>query len=82
MSQVVWHGRSVIRFRFGPDVLKWKECTTMHEYLRRGLLTSSFYHIVTGAALVLFSVVGRSNPIAAVSTKAFLCFYFNQLPCA
>lgn len=36
----------------------------MKEYLRRGLLSSSAYHIVTGAGLVLFSVIGKPSPIA------------------
>jgi hypothetical protein len=65
---------SDLRFRFGPDVLKWKECTTMREYLRRGLLTSSLYHIVTGAGLILFSAIGRPSPVAAVSTNAYVHF--------
>lgn len=38
----------------------------MKEYLRRGLLSSSAYHIVTGAGLVLFSVIGKPSPIATV----------------
>ncbi|KAH7883237.1 DnaJ-domain-containing protein [Phlebopus sp. FC_14] len=57
----------VVRFaydRFGPDVLHWKECNTMKEYLRRGLLSSVMYHVMTGAVLVLFSVVGKPSPIA------------------
>lgn len=37
----------------------------MKEYLRRGLLSSSAYHIVTGAGLVLFSVIGKPSPIAS-----------------
>jgi len=61
--------------RFGPDVLQWKECSTMKEYLRRGLLSSSAYHIVTGAGLVLFSVIGKPSPIASV------CVSFPLFPC-
>jgi len=65
---------SNLRCRFGPDVLKWKECATMREYLRRGLLTSSFYHIMAGAGLILFSIIGRPSPIAAVRTVSCLRF--------
>ncbi|KAG6828844.1 hypothetical protein H0H92_006603 [Tricholoma furcatifolium] len=60
----------VVRFaydRFGPDVLLWsKTCTTTREYIQHGLLQSSGYHIVVGAALIFWSLVGssRSNPVA------------------
>ena len=50
----------------------------MNEYLRRGLMTSSIYHIVSGAGLVLFSVVGRASPIAAVSTNTFCAFFLTS----
>ncbi|OAX42810.1 DnaJ-domain-containing protein [Rhizopogon vinicolor AM-OR11-026] len=72
----------VVRFaydRFGPDVLKWKECTTMREYLRRGLLTSSFYHIMTGAGLILFSAIGKPSPIAAWRYLLFLGLFASEL---
>jgi hypothetical protein len=44
----------------------------MKEYLRRGLVNSSMYHLMTGAGLVLFSVAGKPSPIAAVRVP--LCF--------
>lgn len=72
----------VVRFaydRFGPDVLKWKECTTMREYLRRGLLSSSLYHIMTGAGLILFSAIGKPSPIAAWRYLLFLCLFASEL---
>ncbi|KAG6865112.1 hypothetical protein C0991_005012 [Blastosporella zonata] len=56
----------VVRFaydRFGPDVLLWsKTCTTPREYIRRGLMQSSGYHIFVGAALTFWSFVGSSGP--------------------
>ncbi|KAG6335824.1 hypothetical protein ID866_3260 [Astraeus odoratus] len=61
--------------RFGPDVLRWKECSTMKEYLRRGLLNSSAYHVVTGAGLVLFSVIGRPSPIATWRYLLFIVMF-------
>lgn len=57
----------VVRFaydRFGPDVLRWKECNTMKEYLRRGLLSSLAYHVMTGVGLALVSMIGKPNPVA------------------
>ncbi|KAG1739109.1 DnaJ-domain-containing protein [Suillus paluster] len=72
----------VVRFaydRFGPDVLKWKECTTMREYLRRGLLSSSLYHIMTGAGLILFSAIGKPSPIAAWRYLLFICLFASEL---
>ncbi|KAG0708700.1 DnaJ-domain-containing protein [Suillus ampliporus] len=72
----------VVRFaydRFGPDVLTWKECTTMREYLRRGLLSSSLYHIMTGAGLILFSAIGKPSPIVAWRYLLFLCLFASEL---
>lgn len=57
--------------RFGPDVLRWQDCKTMKDYLRRGLLNSLPRHIITGIALFLFSVVGKQSPIAAVCICSF-----------
>ncbi|KIL00886.1 hypothetical protein PAXRUDRAFT_29508 [Paxillus rubicundulus Ve08.2h10] len=72
----------VVRFaydRFGPDVLRWKECNTMKEYLRRGLVNSSMYHLMTGAGLVLFSVVGKPSPIAAWRYLLFISMFALEL---
>lgn len=57
--------------RFGPDVLRWQDCTTTKDYLRRGLMNSLPRHIMTAVALFLFSVVGRRSPIAAVCMRPF-----------
>ncbi|KAL4071274.1 hypothetical protein V8B97DRAFT_1871187 [Scleroderma yunnanense] len=72
----------VVRFaydRFGPDVLQWKDCSTMKEYLRRGLLSSSAYYIVTGAALVLYSVIGKPSPIATWRYLLFIMMLALEL---
>ncbi|GLB37864.1 putative dnaJ molecular chaperone homology domain [Lyophyllum shimeji] len=56
----------VVRFaydRFGPDVLTWsQQCTTTREYIQHGLIRSSGYHIVVGAALIFWSFVRSSGP--------------------
>lgn len=57
--------------RFGPDVLHWQDCTTMRDYLRRGLMNWLLRHVMTGAALFLFSVVGKRSPVAAVCICSF-----------
>jgi len=57
--------------RFGPDVLRWRDCTTMKDYLRRGLLNSLPRHVMTGIALFLFSMVGKRSPVAAVCICSF-----------
>jgi len=59
----------VVRFaydRFGPDVLLWTDCVTTRDYFRRGLLSSSGYHIVSAVILVLLSAIGKPNPISSV----------------
>lgn len=57
--------------RFGPDVLQWRDCTTVKDYLRRGLLNSLPRHVMTGIALFLFSMVGKRSPVAAVCICSF-----------
>ncbi|KAF5384238.1 hypothetical protein D9615_003319 [Tricholomella constricta] len=59
----------VVRFaydRFGPDVLLWSQkCTTTREYILHGLTQSSGYHIVVGAVLVFWSLIGSSGTNSA-----------------
>jgi len=62
--------------RFGPDVLTWTQCTTAREYMQRGLLKSSGYHIVTGLALLFWSAIGQPSPAAFVS--CLLCDHHMQ----
>ncbi|KAF8663653.1 hypothetical protein AX16_000895 [Volvariella volvacea WC 439] len=50
--------------RFGPDVLSWKDCSTPREYLHRGLLQSSGYHITVGAGLLFWSAIGQPSPVS------------------
>ncbi|KAF7297922.1 J domain-containing protein [Mycena chlorophos] len=50
--------------RFGPDVLTWKHCTTVGEYLRHGLMQSIGYHAVTLIILVFWTAVGETSPVA------------------
>ncbi|KAF8554929.1 hypothetical protein OG21DRAFT_1484291 [Imleria badia] len=72
----------VVRFaydRFGPDVLRWRDCTTMKDYLRRGLLNSLPRHIMTGIALFLFSVVGKQSPVAAWRYLLFIGLFALEL---
>ncbi|KAG5650525.1 hypothetical protein H0H81_011930 [Sphagnurus paluster] len=61
----------VVRFaydRFGPDVLTWSQkCTTTRDYIQQGLLQSSGYHIVVGAALLFWSLIGSSSSANPVS---------------
>lgn len=53
----------------------------MREYLRRGLLSSSLYHVMTGAGLILFSAIGKPSPIVAVSTQDIYCAaHSDKLP--
>ena len=55
------------RRRFGADILNCKECVTQREFLTRGLIRSLGFHIVSGLALLFFSVIGKSSGVAFVS---------------
>jgi hypothetical protein len=56
--------------RFGPEVLLWSHCSTTREFIRTGLMQSSGYHIVVGAVLVFWSLVGAESPVSFVSLSS------------
>jgi curved DNA-binding protein CbpA len=68
----VWTGLNIDMFRslrFGPDVLSWREtCKTTHEFMYRGFMMSSGYHIVTGIALLFWSAIGQPSSVSFVRT--------------
>ncbi|KAF7980108.1 hypothetical protein HWV62_39517 [Athelia sp. TMB] len=49
---------------FGEDVLTWSHLSTRADYIQRGLMASSGYHISTFAALLFFGALGQPSPIA------------------
>ncbi|KAJ3569469.1 hypothetical protein NP233_g5023 [Leucocoprinus birnbaumii] len=75
-------GKDVVRFaydRFGPSVLSWKSCSTQREYLYHGILQSSGYHIVTGAALLFWSTIGKPSPISFWRYLLFSAFLVSEM---
>jgi len=50
--------------RFGPDVLTWRDCKTMKEYLKKGLIQGSGFYITSGVVLLLMSSLMRPSPVA------------------
>ncbi|KAH8115275.1 hypothetical protein DFH11DRAFT_96980 [Phellopilus nigrolimitatus] len=50
--------------RFGPDSLKWRDCSTPREFLQRGLSQASGFYIGSGAILVGMSAVMKPSPVA------------------
>ncbi|KAF8058722.1 DnaJ-domain-containing protein [Lyophyllum atratum] len=75
----------VVRFaydRFGPDVLTWSQkCTTTREYIQHGLIQSSGYHIVVGAALIFWSFIGSStsNPVSFWRYTLFAALFVAEI---
>lgn len=67
-------------------MLSWKTCSTQREFLHQGILQASGYHIVTGAALLFWSTIGRPSPVSFVrvtschrlNTTADIFFYDIQ----
>ncbi len=57
--------------RFGPDVLTWRDCKTMKEYLKKGLIQGSGFYITSGIVLLLMSSLMRPSPVAFVRFKIF-----------
>ncbi|KAJ8463778.1 hypothetical protein ONZ45_g17466 [Pleurotus djamor] len=50
--------------RFGPDALDWEGLVTEREYLRRGMISNSMYHIVSFVFLQFWSAFGEPSPVA------------------
>ena len=54
--------------RFGPDVIGWAaDCTTVTDYLERGLMASCGFYIVSAVAMALYAIFGQSGFGAFVS---------------
>ncbi|PVF97641.1 hypothetical protein CPB86DRAFT_706608 [Serendipita vermifera] len=48
--------------KFGPDVVSWAaECTTVGDYLERGLMASSGFYLVSAVAMLLYAIFGQSG---------------------
>ncbi|KAK4555860.1 hypothetical protein LTR86_007080 [Recurvomyces mirabilis] len=44
--------------RFGPEILGWRQCTTVRDYVITGVQRTAVYYIGSGAVLVLLGVLG------------------------
>ncbi|KAI0629461.1 hypothetical protein C8Q77DRAFT_1065335 [Trametes polyzona] len=62
--------------RFGPEALKWAQCTTLREYVRHGLLQASGFYIVSLCSLVFFSFL---NPASTVSYWRYVMLAFTAV---
>ncbi|TCD65568.1 hypothetical protein EIP91_002488 [Steccherinum ochraceum] len=65
--------------RFGPQALTWKNCSSIREYVRHGLMQSAGYHIVTVCALLLYSAVGKPSPISFWRFLLFAALFTYEL---
>lgn len=62
--------------RFGPEVIGWeKECTSLGDYIERGLMASCGFYLVSAVAMVLYAIFGQSG------FGAFVSFYFRPYLC-
>ncbi|KAI0664003.1 hypothetical protein C8Q70DRAFT_905118 [Cubamyces menziesii] len=73
--------------RFGPDALKWQQCTTPREYLRHGLLQATGFYLVSVCSLIFFSFLSSSSPVSfwryimlAFTAIYELLFILNSTP--
>ncbi|KAH9072788.1 DnaJ-domain-containing protein, partial [Lactarius deliciosus] len=65
--------------RFGADILTCKECVTQREFLARGLIQSLGFHIVSGLALLFFSMIGKSSGVAFWRYTLFFGHFASEL---
>ena len=71
LTVYTWLLTSFRASRFGPQALTWRNCTTLREYIRHGLMQSAGYHIVSICALLLFSTTGKPTPVSFV--RLYFC---------
>ncbi|ORX35945.1 DnaJ domain-containing protein [Kockovaella imperatae] len=45
--------------RFGPDIVLWKECKTVKDFIYAGIVRSVGFYIFSGGVMVLITVIGR-----------------------
>jgi len=65
--------------RFGAEILTCKECVTQRDFLGRGLIQSLGFHIVSGLALLFFSVIGKSSSVAFWRYTLFFGHFASEL---
>jgi len=44
--------------RFGPDIIKWRHCSSIRDYVMVGLQTTAPYYAASGLFMVILGVVG------------------------
>ncbi|KAK5134705.1 hypothetical protein LTR08_006220 [Meristemomyces frigidus] len=44
--------------RFGPDILQWRQCKTIRDYVFAGVQNASIYYVGSGGFLILLGVLG------------------------
>lgn len=54
--------------RFGPDILHWRSCTTIADFVKAGVQNTLMYYAGTGAVLVVLGLVGYLKQAVFVSS--------------
>jgi len=73
--------------RFGPDILQWRHCSTIQDYVKAGVQNAMMYYAGTGVILVLLGVVGylQQAPLVSLPNTAqkrlFILINPVALPC-
>ena len=44
--------------RFGPEIMQWRQCKTLRDFVFTGVQSTSVYYVGSGAVLVLLGVLG------------------------
>ncbi len=44
--------------RFGPEILQWRQCKTVRDFVITGVQRTTVYYSISGSALVLLGVLG------------------------
>ena len=55
--------------RFGPEILQWRHCKTIWDFVSIGLRSITFYYIATGVMLLLLGIFGYLQQAPFVSWR-------------
>lgn len=65
--------------RFGPEALKWSQCSTLREFIRHGLMQSAGFYVVSICVLFVLSMLSGPSPVAFWRYLLFAALFTYEL---
>lgn len=65
--------------RFGPDILHWRHCTTIRDFVSAGVTNIALYYAATGSVLVVLGIFGYLQQAPYWRYLAMGCLFMFEL---